>query len=229
MKYLLSQVSWKCVIRYYYAAKLHNFRASIRSFVDSSSSISSNVSINGPASLMNVSINEFSYVTSSKLCCVNVGKYCSIGPGSFIGGLANHPWRFISTSPLFYSRSPEFKLNSEFCDNDVIDNYPDTVDIGNDVWIGANVLILPGVKVGDGVVIGAGAVVTKNIDPFSIVAGVPARVIKKRFGDDVIQKLIDAKWWDWDVEFFKDNPCIFSKYSFDDVLDKYKKWSHVEV
>jgi phosphonate metabolism protein (transferase hexapeptide repeat family) len=77
--------------------------------------------------------------------------------------------------------------------------------IGDDTWIGHGAIIMPGVKVGNGAVVGSGAVVTKDVDPYTIVAGVPARPIKKRFNDDVVEKLERIKWWDWPYEKIKQN------------------------
>jgi len=77
------------------------------------------------------------------------------------------------------------------------------ISIGSDVWIGSNVIILSGVTIGDGAVIGAGAVVTKDIPPYAVAAGVPAKVIKSRFSDEDITLLLSARWWDWDFEKIK--------------------------
>ena len=84
------------------------------------------------------------------------------------------------------------------------------VEIGNDVWIGEGACIVSGVKIGDGAVIGAHAVVTKNVEPYSIVAGVPAKEIRKRFDDTVIHKLLELKWWDWSEDKLKKYGNSFS-------------------
>ncbi len=84
------------------------------------------------------------------------------------------------------------------------------VNIGNDVWLGNNVMILDGVKISDGAVVGAGAVVTKDIEPYSIVGGVPAKLIRKRYTDEQINKLLHIRWWNWDYEKIKENYKYFS-------------------
>jgi len=84
------------------------------------------------------------------------------------------------------------------------------VKVGNNVWIGNAAILLPGVTVGDGVVIGAGAVVTHDVPPFAVVAGVPARLIKKRFSDSIIKQLLELKWWDWDLEKIHRNTQFFA-------------------
>ncbi|MBR6646045.1 MAG: CatB-related O-acetyltransferase, partial [Clostridia bacterium] len=83
--------------------------------------------------------------------------------------------------------------------------FTETTIIGNDVWIGHSALILEGVKIGDGAIVGAGAVVTKDVPPYSIVVGVPAKVIKYRFSENEIAKLSELKWWDQSVEWIKEN------------------------
>ena len=223
MNYLLKTVLWKTIKRPYLLASLDGFSASVRSYVDSECLISEHTSIHGNASLSNVSLGKFSYVTSSKLIHVNVGMFCSIGPGSTIGGLAPHPYHYISTSPVLYSNGLELK--NTFCNKEIIDNYPKLVDIGNDVWIGANVLIMPGVNIGHGAVIGAGSVVVKDVEPYSIIAGVPAKSIKKRFENDIIDKLLDKQWWNWDERFFIDHPCVLATSDFNSVLSEYEKWT----
>ncbi|GAB2680762.1 CatB-related O-acetyltransferase [Flavihumibacter cheonanensis] len=124
----------------------------------------------------------------------SIGDFCSISSGVKIG-LAAHPKHMLSTSPLFYS-SGRGLIN----DSDILTGVEKMVEIGHDVLISANVLILEGVKIGTGAIIGAGAVVVKNVEPYTIVAGVPAKVIGKRFSDDVIQHLLNSKWWELDIQ-----------------------------
>ena len=96
------------------------------------------------------------------------------------------------------------------CENDksqIRDNR--SVEIGNDVWIGANVIILPGVKIGDGAVLAAGAVVTKDVEPYAIVGGVPAKVSRYRFDQEMIEAFLRIKWWEWSVEKIEENIELF--------------------
>ena len=160
--------------------------------------------------VINSSIGSFSYV--SYFCSinnVNIGKYCSIAKRTSIG-LGFHPTDFISSSPIFYSNNNPLKKS--FVNKKTFNDIKPTF-IGNDVWIGANVVVLDGVKIGDGSVIGANSVVTKDIEPYSVAGGVPARIIKKRFSDEIIDLLMKIKWWDLDVDFLsqKDIVEIFSK------------------
>ena len=127
-----------------------------------------------------------------------IGKFCSIACGAkFLFNCANHTLKSLSTYtfPLFYK---DWDLEK----SDVAtawDNKGDIV-IGNDVWIGYEAVIMAGVHIGNGAIIAARAVVTKDVPPYTIVGGVPARPIRKRFDEEVIQKLETLKWWDWSAE-----------------------------
>jgi len=119
-----------------------------------------------------------------------IGAFCSIANNVKIGG-ARHPIEWVSTSPVFYNGRDSVRKKFSTFDRDE-DKH--TV-IGNDVWIGANAIIIQGVKIGNGAVIGAGSIVTKDVGDYEIVAGNPAKFIRKRFSDNVIQGLVDSKWW----------------------------------
>lgn len=127
---------------------------------------------------------------------LTVGKYCSLARGVCMYS-RNHPYWMASTSPLFY--------NANFADGVQEDTVPyGKLTIGNDVWIGQYALILPSCRnIGNGAVIGAGAIVTKDVPPYAIVAGNPAKVLKYRFDPETIEKLEAIRWWDWEVDFIK--------------------------
>ncbi len=137
---------------------------------------------------------------------VVIGKYCSIGDNCKVLS-GTHPVKdWVSTHPCFYSKDYLFSFVNENLFKEV-KFYDETnrvkVKIGNDVWIGSNVLILGGVQIGDGAVIGAGAVVTSDVTPYSIVGGVPAKCIRKRFDENTINHLIELKWWNLSFEELK--------------------------
>jgi chloramphenicol O-acetyltransferase type B len=124
-----------------------------------------------------------------------IGSFCSIGSGvSFImAGNQGHRHNWISSFPFFYM--PEVESFSRSIDG--FENAGDTL-VGNDVWIGSEAMIMPGVKIGDGAVIGSRALITKDVAPYTIVGGNPARTIKTRFSEEHIKMLLEIKWWDWD-------------------------------
>lgn len=127
-----------------------------------------------------------------------IGKFCSIACGArFLFNSANHSLNSLSTYPfpLFFE---EWGMNKSRV-TDAWDNKGDIV-IGNDVWIGYEAVILAGVKIGDGAIIGTRSVVTKDVPPYTIVGGVPAKPIRKRFSDDTIATLLAERWWDWPID-----------------------------
>ncbi len=127
-----------------------------------------------------------------------IGKFCSIACGArFLFNSANHSLSSLSNYPfpIFYE---EWGLKRENV-TDAWDNKGDIV-IGNDVWIGYESVILAGVTIGDGAIIGTRAVVTKDVPPYTIVGGVPAKIIRKRYSDEVISELLHIKWWDWEKQ-----------------------------
>lgn len=129
---------------------------------------------------------------------LRIGKFCSIACGAkFLFNSANHTLRSLSTYPfpIFYE---EWGLEGKDI-RQAWDNKGDIV-IGNDVWIGYQAVILAGVTVGDGAIIGSRAVVTRDVPPYTIVGGVPAKPIRKRFDEETIARLRALRWWDWDQE-----------------------------
>ncbi len=134
---------------------------------------------------------------------LKVGKFCSIACGAkFLFTSANHTMRSISTYPfpIFFE---EWGLDVTNITS-AWDNKGDIV-IGNDVWIGYEAIVLSGVTIGDGAIIGTRAVVTKDVPPYTIVGGIPAKPIRKRFSDEVISKLLELQWWNWPENRIKEN------------------------
>jgi len=135
-----------------------------------------------------------------------IGKFVQIAHGvRFITNSANHKMKAFSTYPFM-----NFMMTNKTTSEDIVkmfeesQNAGDTV-VGNDVWIGIDATIMPNVKIGDGAIIGAKSVVTKNVEPYTIVAGNPAKVIKRRFDDDTVEKLLKIKWWEWDIKTIEKN------------------------
>ena len=145
--------------------------------------------------LMDFRGGAFSYCSpQSTLLRTDMGRYCSIGPRATV--LTQHPTDSLSTSPLLYE--PLFAAPFDTPQRADTEKLPATV-IGNDVWIGSGVFIKAGVSIGDGAVIGAGSVVTKDVEPYMIVGGSPARPIRPRFPEKTVERLLRVRWWQYNL------------------------------
>lgn len=165
-----------------------------------------------------VSVGDFTYGIPEVLefkydsTRVEIGKFCSIAKNVTIicGGLHRTDW--VTTYPF----------NCFIRDYNNIKGHPVTkgnIIIGNDVWIGQGVTILSGVKIGDGAVIAANATVTKDVEPYTIVGGIPARFIKARFDEKVIKQLLKVRWWDWNYEKIYDAIPILQSNQIDKLIE----------
>lgn len=167
------------------------------------STIENNVEINRRNLILNTNLGQYSYTgVNTIIRSATIGSFCSISWNVSIGG-ADH-------SPSNVSSLRESKFN--FLDQSISDNsYEDyglPCIIGSDVLISTNAIILRNVEVGDGAIIGAGAVVTRDVEPYSIVAGVPAKKIKMRFDQDTIAALLEIKWWNWPIEIIRKHQTL---------------------
>ena len=156
-----------------------------------------------------------SYIGSNCHISAKIGRFCSISDNvATVNGL--HPTKeLVSTHPAFYS--PANNTGISFTDVSSFEEFAYAVEkaklaveIGNDVWIGYGATILAGVKLGDGAIVAAGAVVTKDVEPYAIVGGVPAKTIKYRFSEEEIKDLLKLCWWDRDLDWLKANAEKFS-------------------
>lgn len=167
--------------------------------------------------LLNVKMGRMSYVAhSTRIVNANIGRFCSIGMQTLIGP-GRHPLNYISSHPFFYS--PGHEANNF---NSVQGDFEESlrVEIGNDVWIGAQCIILDGVKIGDGAIVAADSVVTKDVEPYSIVGGTPAKYIKSRFSPEEVERLQKNPWWERSLAELAHLSPIFSDKEkfFSDVL-----------
>ena len=177
--------------------------------VDKQSIISNYVSIHDGVVIMNSSISEFTYVQSfSTILNTKIGKFCSIAGGVRIG-LSEHPLAFISTSPVFYDSSQFLPKALTNASNDY-GKFLETV-VEADVWIGQGAIIKSGVRIGVGSVVGAGSVVTRDVPPYTISAGNPARPIRKRFEEELCEILEDSHWWELNDSVLSKYACLFEK------------------
>lgn len=171
----------------------------------------------GPNSKISTSkIGKYTYFAGDcQVSNTEIGSFCSIGPG-FRSGLGKHPTDTICTSPIFYSTLGQLPVKwatqSYYCELE-------RVIIKDNVWIGANVVVLDGVEIGEGAVCAAGAVITRNVPAYAIVGGVPARVIKYRFQPDVIEKLLMLNLFSENEVWMKEN--MIGLISPDDIFNKF--------
>ena len=155
--------------------------------------LDSTAKVDSECTLSKVKLGRYSYVgAGTRLTDAVIGNFCSIGGRCGIGG-GIHPINMVSTSPAFLEGRNILRQNFATIQYKT----SSTVEIGNDVWIGEGVCILSGVKIGDGSIIGAHTVVTSDVEPYSIVVGVPGRAIKKRFDEHTIHDLLELQWWNW--------------------------------
>ncbi len=156
------------------------------------------------------SIGRYTKITNSV-----IGKYCAISWDVTINAIS-HPYKNLSISAFPYvPYVGNFVTKRKQTYNKVV--------IKNDVWIGANSVIMPGVTIGNGAIIGAGSVVTKDVPDYAIVGGVPAKLIKYRFSEELIKELLAMEWWNWDKKFIKENISFFQNEITIETLNKLKK------
>ena len=176
--------------------------------IDNVSYISKKAKLNPSTKVFRSTLDDYSYVgRNSSLVCAKIGKFCSIA-GNVRIGMGTHRLDFISTSPIF--TESKNGLGQSWTSKNMVEPYREVL-IGNDVWIGERAMILGGVKVGDGAVVGAGAIVTKDVPPFSIVAGVQARILRERFTEEMKEAIMKAKWWEKPESFLKQNISLFQE------------------
>lgn len=162
---------------------------------------------------LNSRLGRYSYISDhSFIKNTRIGRFCSIG-NEVMTVAGSHPTDRISTHPAFYAKEtqvgPGFVSENSYDEFQYLDKQEKiSVEIGHDVWIGARVIILEHVKIGNGAIVAAGAVVTKDVPPYAIVGGVPAKVIRYRFEEERIRGLQESAWWDKDEEWLKAHPDL---------------------
>lgn len=157
-----------------------------------------------PKTFFSGSLGYGSYIGNNCEISAHIGRFTSIAPHVRSNhGIHPFTYPFASCSPMFYSLKKQ--SGKTFACRMVFDEYKDMPQIGNDCWIGENVFLCGGIKVGDGAIIHAGSVVTKDVPPYSIVGGVPAKVINYRYNESDIQFLLGIKWWNKDYNWFTEN------------------------
>ncbi len=177
--------------------KKNNIDAHFTAYADKKTILEGSNFIGNNVTLLNSSLGAFSYINShSFISNTTIGRYSCIGR-DVLSGLGRHPIDRRSVHRMFYSNEIKIWKNFLFA-NDFIESIP--VQIGSDVWIGARVIIMDGVSIGHGAIVAAGSVVTSDIDPYTIVAGSPARKLRSRFSTSVCNELLTQRWWEWNPD-----------------------------
>ena len=188
-----------------------NIRLASQTRIDQSSRLGKHVELRTGAAVFGSTVGRWTYFGEYTMVMhTEIGAFCSIAPNVIIGG-GTHPTRgFVSTCPLFYSEHKGNPWGKASDPTGIFHGENPKTYVGNDVWIGYGASILPGVRVGDGAIIAAGAVVTKDVQPYEIVGGVPAKHLRLRFDANDIAWLLELKWWRWPDERLKASRAGFS-------------------
>lgn len=190
---------------------LLNPRISIFAFISANVEVDKTAYIYRGVKVKHAKIEAHSYIAANTdIENALIGKYCSIADHCRVG-MSGHSLSYLSMSPIFTQTVDA--LQERWIEKNVFPSKHEyeTVILGNDVWVGSHVLINGGVKVGNGACIAAGAVVVKDIPPYAIVGGVPAKIIRYRFSEDVIAKLEEIKWWNLPEVVLKEKISLFQK------------------
>lgn len=207
------------MLKYILGFLINLFNPAVPIFVkiDDKSRISHKAKIYARVQVSSSTVGDYSYVgRDSRIIYTDIGKFCSIA-GGVILGMGTHTLDKLSTSPIFTEAHNSTKHQWTHVSSD---NPYRRVKVGNDVWIGNRALIMGGVTIGDGAVIGAGAIVTKDVPPYAIVAGVPARIIRYRFSDELIEKLEALKWWELPESVLREHIAIFQSSQCEEIIEQ---------
>ena len=171
--------------------------------------------------LLDVEMGDYSYVVNdSQMTYTTIGKFCSIAAMTRINP-GNHPMHRATQAHFTYRASAYFPGESD--DAEFFEwRKSHRVHIGHDVWIGHGAIVLPGRSIGTGAVIAGGAVVTKDVAPYTVVAGNPARPVRRRFPEAIEERLLRLAWWDWDHEALRLALPDFRKFGIEEFLDKHE-------
>jgi len=210
LQIILKRIKWILFGRNKIATKALGFSAHWAAFTDAQSKFGEYVRLGKNTRISKSSLGKCTYVAGAEIRNADVGSFCSIGREVLVGGLGKHPVQWLSTHPAFYS--PLMQSGVTFVTESKFDELVRT-EIGNDVWIGARAIVLDGVRIGDGAIVAAGAVVAKDVAPYSIVGGVPAKEIRKRFDEKKIDLLLTWKWWELPLAVLEELAPSFIEHS----------------
>ncbi len=213
------RIKWILHRRSKYKKSIKGFHAHWDTFASLDSSFSEYVHMKKGANVLKSNIGRFSRITGT-VCNAKIGAFCAVASRSYIGGGGEHPLDQVSFHSVFYKSSQIEHPCFRFTNVDLYDDKIKQVLIGNDVWIGSGVIVKQGVNIGDGAVVATGSVVVKDVPPYAIVGGVPAKIIKYRHSEELRQELINSQWWNWPLEalqlitknFNQEQPLTIEKF-----------------
>lgn len=214
---MTNRLLWNHLYRKLAMRRFPGCRIDRDSFIDSDSTLGEYCRLYEGAQVKNSSIGRCTYVSSGRVSNASLGSFCSVGPRTLVGGLGIHPTDWVSSHPLFYSVRGQVGIC--FCEKNHVDELPRTT-IGSDVWIGAGAIVLDGVDIGHGAIVAAGAVVRESVPPYAIVGGVPAKVIRYRFNDQIIRRLLHVQWWTLPMDVLREHASLFRNSDPSMLLDQ---------
>lgn len=196
----------------------YRVKSSSYAYIDLSSTFEGSNIVLSSSSVFHSQVGRYTYIANnSRIAYAKIGRYSSIGSNvkTYMG---QHPKSFVSTHPLFYTNKYSKKLGFDpttslelFAPHTFLSpSNKFVVSIGSDVWIGDNVTIMDGLRIGHGSVVAAGAVVTKDVEAYSIVAGIPAKIISRRFPESVQRNLLKSRWWEKDHSWISKRAHLFN-------------------
>jgi len=217
LKRVIKLLRIKSKVKKVYFAKNANF--SIRSSFEGQNKIGANTWLDGY-------IGYGSYLGDGCVISAKIGRFCSIGHNVRVLTGTHPSHKYVSTNPVFYSlelqNGTTYVYNQKYAEKKYADEEHEYgAIIGNDVWIGYNAVVMGGVKIGDGAIIAAGALVNKDVEPYTIVAGVPSRVVGQRFTTDQISWLMNFRWWERPISWIKEHAEDFD--DIEEFIQKYQK------
>jgi chloramphenicol O-acetyltransferase type B len=198
--YVKDKLLWLLLNKWRWQRQVPGFWASLNSSADALCQFSDYNRLYARTQLANVSIGRCTYLAGARCGNATIGSFCSIGPDAIIGGMGHHPTHWLSTHPVFYSSFRQAGLT--FSERSQFEELRRTT-LGNDIWIGARAVVLDGVQIGHGAIVAAGAVVTKDVPPYAIVGGVPAKVLRYRFPQEVVELLLKWQWWNLPLDILQ--------------------------